>query len=70
MDELLNYYPKTLGELSRQARRAQRRIRRRPTLVTAFWKQAELFDKVTILYKASPDAAGTRLWFVCLAPSP
>jgi hypothetical protein len=32
-----------LWQLSAAARRALRRMRRRPTLVTAFWKQAELF---------------------------
>jgi len=41
--ELPNFCPKTFGELSYHARRALRRMRRRPTLVTAFWKQAELF---------------------------
>ena len=30
-------------QLSLQARSALRRMRRRPTLVCAFWKQAELF---------------------------
>jgi hypothetical protein len=29
--------------LSHHARRALRRMRRRPTLVIAFWQQAELF---------------------------
>jgi hypothetical protein len=29
--------------LSEQARKALRRMRRRPRLVTAFWKQADLF---------------------------
>lgn len=41
--ELPNFCPTTFGELSYHARRALRRMRRRPTLVTAFWKQAELF---------------------------
>jgi transposase len=41
--ELPNFCPKTFAELSYHARRALRRMRRRPTLVTAFWKQAELF---------------------------
>jgi transposase len=52
MHELPNYCPKTFGELSQQARRALRRMRHRPTLVTAFWKQAELFENVTILCKS------------------
>ena len=41
--ELPNVCPDDLGELSTHARRALRRMQRRPTLVTAFWKQAELF---------------------------
>jgi transposase len=41
--ELPNLCPRQLGELSTAARAALRRMRRRPTLVTAFWKQAELF---------------------------
>jgi transposase len=41
--ELPNFCPKTFFELSYQARNALRRMRRRPTLVTAVWKQAELF---------------------------
>ncbi|HXJ93716.1 MAG TPA: transposase, partial [Terriglobia bacterium] len=39
--ELPNFCPKNFGELSHYARRALRRMRRRPTLVAAFWKQAE-----------------------------
>jgi transposase len=41
--ELPNLCPRELWELNAQARAALRRLRRRPTLVTAFWKQAELF---------------------------
>ena len=41
--ELPNFCPKTFADLSHHARTALRRMRRRPTLVTAFWKQAELF---------------------------
>lgn len=41
--ELPNLCPKTFGELSHHARQALRRMRRRPTLVTAFWRQAKLF---------------------------
>jgi transposase len=41
--ELPNFCPRELGELSSTACAALRRMRRRPTLVTAFWKQAELF---------------------------
>lgn len=41
--ELPNFCPKNFGELSQHARQALRRMRRRPTLVTAFWKQAKLF---------------------------
>ena len=46
---LPNFCPKTFGELSWHARHALRRMRRRPTLVTSFWKQADLFEDVTIL---------------------
>ncbi len=41
--EISNFCPKDLVQLSNQARKALRRMRRRPTLVTAFWKQAKLF---------------------------
>ncbi|MEW5976985.1 MAG: transposase, partial [Acidobacteriota bacterium] len=41
--ELPNLCPQDYGQLSQHARRALRRMRRRPRLVTAFWKQAELF---------------------------
>jgi len=43
--ELPNVCPKDYGELSRRARRALRRMQRRPRLLTAFWKQSSLcFD--------------------------
>ena len=41
--ELPNFCPDSYGELSYHARRALRRMRRRPMLVCAFWQQAELF---------------------------
>ncbi len=41
--ELPNFCPKTFTELSYHAIRALKRMRRRPTLITAFWQQAELF---------------------------
>ena len=41
--ELPNFCPRDFSELSYHARRALRRMRRRPTLVMAFWEQAELF---------------------------
>jgi transposase len=41
--ELPNLCPDSYRELSYHARRALRRMRRRPTLVCAFWEQAELF---------------------------
>jgi transposase len=41
--DLSNFCPKNLVQLSKVARKALRRMRRRPTLVTAFWKQAKLF---------------------------
>jgi transposase len=42
--ELPNLCPKDFWQLSQHARKALRRMRRRPRLVTAFWKQAELFE--------------------------
>jgi transposase len=42
--EIPNLCPHDLWELSDAARAALRRMRRRPTLVRAFWKQADLFD--------------------------
>lgn len=41
--QLANLCPKDFAQLSAHARRALRRMQRRPTLVAAFWKQAELF---------------------------
>ena len=41
--EIANLCPKSLSELSLEAVRALKRMRRRPTLVLAFWRQAELF---------------------------
>jgi len=41
--ELPNLCPMSFPELSHHARQALRRMRRRPTLVMAFWEQAELF---------------------------
>src|SRR5215469_2710354 len=41
--ELPNFCPKNFDELSHYGRKAPRRMRRRPTLVMAFWEQAELF---------------------------
>lgn len=41
--ELPNFCPQNFGQLSHYARKALRRMRKRPTLVIAFWRQAELF---------------------------
>jgi hypothetical protein len=41
--ELPNLYPKDFWQVSQHSRQALRRMRRRPRLVTAFWKQAQLF---------------------------
>jgi len=40
--ELPNLCPKDFAQLTTAARRALSRMRRRPTLVESFWKQAEL----------------------------
>lgn len=42
--ELPNFCAQSLWHLSDHARRALRRMRRRPTLVQAFWVQAGLFE--------------------------
>ena len=43
--ELPNVCPKDYGELNERARKALRRMRRKPRLITAFWKQSSLpFD--------------------------
>lgn len=42
--ELPNFCAKHFRDLSEHARQALRRMRRRPRLVAAFWKQATLFD--------------------------
>jgi hypothetical protein len=42
-NEIANLCPKHLGELSLHAVRALKRMRRRPTLVMAFWQEADLF---------------------------
>ena len=40
-----NVCPKDYGELNERARKALRRMRRKPRLITAFWKQSSLcFD--------------------------
>ena len=41
--EIANLCPKHLSELSLHATHALKRMRRRPTLVMAFWQQADLF---------------------------
>jgi transposase len=41
--ELRNFCPQNFWQLSHYARKALRRMRKRSTLVTAFWAQAELF---------------------------
>src|SRR5262249_60084152 len=42
--ELANFCAKNLWDLSEHARKALRRMRRRPRLVRAFWKQASLLE--------------------------
>ena len=43
--ELPNVCPKDFWHLSGGARRTLRRMRRRPRLITAFWKQASLWPE-------------------------
>jgi hypothetical protein len=47
--------PQNFGQLSHYARKALRRIRKRSSLVIAFWRQAELFSAVTILCRNAID---------------
>jgi len=47
--ELPNFCPQTFWQLSHYARKALRRMRRRTTLVTGFWAQAELFERHYIM---------------------
>ena len=43
--ELPNVCPKDYGELNERARKALRRMHRKPRLITAFWNQSSLcFD--------------------------
>jgi len=42
--ELPNVCPRDLWQLTAGARRTLSRLRRRPRLITAFWKQASLFE--------------------------
>jgi transposase len=46
--ELPNFCPRDLWHLGTEARRRLRRIRRRPSLIVAFWKQADLFDEPSL----------------------
>jgi transposase len=41
--ELPNFCPRDLWQLSDSARRGLKRMRRRTSLIVAFWKQADLF---------------------------
>lgn len=43
--ELPNVAPKDYWHLSERARRTLRRMRRRPLLITAFWKQSSLWSE-------------------------
>jgi transposase len=55
--ELPNFCPQNFGQLSSYARKALRRMRKRPTLVAAFWRQAELFP--LYLYYAMLNKVGS-----------
>ena len=43
--ELPNVCPKDYWQLGQEARRTLRRMRRRPRLITAFWKQSFLWPQ-------------------------
>lgn len=51
--ELPNVCPRDLRQLSEGVRRTLRRLRRRPTLITAFWKQASLFEQLPYIMQDS-----------------
>ncbi|MFL6451246.1 MAG: transposase, partial [Bryobacteraceae bacterium] len=51
--ELPNVCAKNLWDLSEAARRSLKRMRRRPRLITAFWKQASLFDRFRYIMRNS-----------------
>ena len=42
--ELPNFCPRDFTQLTHEARRTLRNMRRRPKLIVAFWKQADLFE--------------------------
>ena len=62
--ELPDFCPTTFGQLSHHARQALRRMRKRPTLVIAFWQQADLFPMYLYLSRfsmiADPDSPFLR----------
>ena len=53
--ELPNVCPKNLWDLSEGARRSLKRMRRRSRLITAFWKQASLFDRLRYIIRYSVE---------------
>jgi hypothetical protein len=48
--ELPNVCPKDYWQLSEAARRTLRRMRRRPRLITAFWKQSSFMARIALYY--------------------
>ena len=59
--ELPNFCPRDFAQLSYQARRALRRMRRRPRLVRSFWRQAQLSLE---LYYAGLNSTSAPRWKV------
>src|SRR3970282_3046979 len=51
--ELPHVCPKDFWSLGQQARRALRRMRRRPRLISAFWKQASLWPECLYIMRDS-----------------
>jgi transposase len=51
--ELPNVCAKNLWDLSEGSRRTLKRMRRRPRLITAFWKQASLFNWLRYIIRTS-----------------
>jgi transposase len=55
-----NYCARDLGDVAHRARSNLRSMKRRTTLVTAFWKQVELFRACHSLMQYSITCRGTR----------
>ena len=62
--ELPNVCPKDFWSLGQEARRTLRRMRRRPRLISAFWKQASLWSE--LLYIMRDSIAYVQFGFIAM----